>query len=140
MAEMTLEQFAAWAEQKAADVKRLDYSAALREIVAGLTSSVAGCFEGSHDPDGRPWRPLELAFRPPLVGKRRAMVQRVIAAHRQARIERSSFTVEVDSDVAAMHNFGLKKRTKREFLGFGEDELDRAEATVADTAVEFLMK
>jgi hypothetical protein len=42
--------------------------------------------------------------------------------------------------VAALHNLGLKKRPVREFLGFGEAGLARAEEVVADVGMATVLK
>ena len=136
---MTLEQFAQWCERKQREIRKLDYTETLRQIVELLIQSVSRCFDESHDPDGAPWQPLELAYRRPLVGKHGFMKRYVIASYRAAEIQPRSLTIDVDSEVAAWHNFGLKKRPQRELLGFGQSDEDRAADLVAEKTTELLL-
>ncbi len=139
MAEQTLDQFAAWCEKKAALLKRFDHKAALQEILADLLAGVAACFDESHDPDGRPWKELDIPFRRPLWGKSRKMITRVLSAHRRAKAESSRFVVTIDAEIAGKHNLG-RGRPKREFLGLSNAQLDRAEALIADRVMKELLK
>lgn len=139
MAETTLSELAGWADRKAEALAHPDFRPALQEIGEALYASVYAGFQGSHDPDGRPWLPLKDSFAKPLFGTQGKMIARVLAAHRQARLTPDSLTVEVDSDIAALHNLGRKKRPQREFLGFGENLLERSAAFIAGaTAAELV--
>lgn len=139
MAEMTLEQFASWAERKEREIRRMDHRPALEEILADLVQSVAEGFSQGRDPDGRAWKELDVPFRKPLMGKRGTMMRRVIAAHGRGKIEPKRLVVTIDSDIAGMHNFG-RKRPKREFLGFGDKDHEQAAATIADKVSAALVK
>jgi phage gpG-like protein len=140
MAQMTLEQLAGWAEKKAREVQRGDYTEALEAIRDDLYQSVFQEFAQARGPDGRPWKPLEDSFRRPLLGRAGRMIARVLRAHRDARIEKARLSVQVPSEVAAFHNFGKQKRPEREFLGFGQADLEKAAAIVAESASQKLLR
>lgn len=136
-----IQQFVVWCEGKAVAIVTNDHRKALVQIHGELQLSVLAGFEQSHDPDGRPFAPLKAdPFKRPLFGTKARMIARVLRSHRTPRMTLDSLTIDVDSEIAPLHNLGRKKRPKREFLGFGQQALRRAEELVAENAVKMLVE
>ena len=137
---ITLEELTKWAEGKAKRAETPDFSPALEKVKVDLNNDVRDSFFLSQDPDGNPFAPLrDDPFKKPLFGTKAKMIGRVLQAHQLAQVTKTTLEINIDSNIAELHNLGRKKRTKREFLGFGQADHERAAERIADAVAAELV-
>lgn len=142
--ELNLEDVEAFLGREAEAIARLDFTKPLKICAVLVKADVKENFQGSHDPQGLPWKPLKRPRR----GKRHkgstpkplldtGLLQASITANGQKHIEEvtsTSLTVGSSLDRAAWQNNGTRTIPAREFAGFSDRALDM----IDDVMAEFL--
>ena len=130
--ELNLDNFAAFLSREADKLASLDFSRPLKVCALLVKSDVRENFQGSHTPDGKPWKSLKR----PRSGKRHkgkgpakplldtGLLAASMSANGQGHIEEiTSHTLTVGSNLhyAAYQNDGTRTIPSREFAGFSSE-------------------
>lgn len=139
--EVGLEQLPAWAEAQAKELAAAIDLKTIRVCLQLVKADVKENFQGSHTPDGTPWKPL-LFPRPrskgadkPLLD--RGLLQASISASGKGHVEEvtpTGFTVGTNLEYASLHQYGgVIRPRKGQFLAIPKSK----EAARAGSARNF---
>lgn len=140
--ELSLEQLSVFFSRRAEELATLDLRVPLKECAVLIKSDVSNNFQGSHAPDGTPWKPLKRkrsgkrhkgSIPKPLLDT--GLLRASAVANGRGHVEEiTANSLEVGSNLeyAGWQNDGTRTIPAREFIGFSNSLIADIEEVLAD--------